>query len=93
MNKHDLIEAIAADPALDHATAEAALAAVLQAITSALAAGDKVAIPGFGTFETRSRAARVGRHPQTGEPMEIAAGTTAGFKPAAALKQAVGAGR
>lgn len=46
-------------------------------------------IPGFGSFEARSRAARTGRNPQTGEPMEIAASTTPAFKPATAFKQAV----
>lgn len=89
MNKRVLVEAIAADTGLDLATAEAALNAAVGAIGTALAEGDKVIIPGFGTFETRTRAARTGRNPQTGEPIKIAASTTPAFKPATALKQGV----
>jgi DNA-binding protein HU-beta len=57
-----------------------------------VAAGDRVTLPGFGTFEPRSRAARSGRNPQTGEVMQIAASKAPAFKPATAFKQAV-AGR
>jgi DNA-binding protein HU-beta len=63
---------------------------VLGAIATALAEGDKVALPGFGTFETRSRAARIGRNPRTGEALDIPASTAPTFKAAAALKRAVG---
>ncbi|MDF1489170.1 HU family DNA-binding protein [Tessaracoccus sp. HF-7] len=89
MNKHALAEAVANDAGLDRATAEKAVVAVVRAVTSALAAGERVSIPGFGTFETRTRAARTGRNPQTGEPIDIPAGVTPAFKPSAALKQAV----
>lgn len=92
MNRRVLIETVAANTGLDHTTAEAALDATVGAISTALAEGDKVAIPGFGTFEVRSRAARAGRNPQTGEPIDIAARTIPAFKPATALKQAVSAG-
>lgn len=89
MNKRALVQAVSADTGLDLATAEKALDAVVGAVGKALGEGDKVTIPGFGTFETRQRAARTGRNPQTGEPMQIAAGTSASFKPATALKQIV----
>ncbi|NHC14761.1 HU family DNA-binding protein [Motilibacter sp. E257] len=89
MNKSALVDAISRDAGLDPAAADAALSAVVGAITGALAQGDKVAIPGFGTFEVRERAARSGRNPQTGEPLEIAASKAPAFKPATALKNAV----
>lgn len=91
MNKRVLIEAISADTGLPLAAAEAALDAVVGAIGTALTEGDRVAIPGFGTFETRTRAARAGRNPRTGEPLDIAASTVPVFKPATALKHAVAA--
>lgn len=93
MNKRELVEAVASSTDLSAAAAERAIEAVVEAITGALAKGDKVTVPGFGTFETRSRAARTGRNPQTGETLEIAASTAAAFKPATALKQAVNGGK
>lgn len=87
MNKRELVTSVAETTGLAKADAEAALDAVVQGITGALADGDKVTLPGFGTFEVRERAARSGRNPQTGEAMEIAASRGAAFKPAAALKQ------
>ncbi|NHC47513.1 HU family DNA-binding protein [Motilibacter aurantiacus] len=89
MNKSTLVDAISRDAGLGSAAAEAALSALVGAITRALAEGDKVTIPGFGTFEVRERAARSGRNPRTGEPMEIAASKAPAFKPATALKDAV----
>ena len=89
MNRTELREAIATETGLSGAQADQALTAVLDAITGALAKGDKVTLPGFGTFETRQRSARTGRNPQTGETMQIAASTTPAFKPAAGLKRAV----
>jgi len=89
MNKTELRDALANEADLSAAQADRVLAAVLNTITSALAAGEKVTLPGFGTFETRERAARQGRNPQTGETMEIAASTAPAFKAGAQLKQAV----
>ncbi len=63
--------------------------AVLSSITSAVAGGDKVTLPGFGTFEARSRNARTGRNPQTGAEIQIAASTVPGFKAGAGFKAAV----
>ena len=72
-----------------NAQADKALEAVIASITNAVAGGDKVTVPGFGTFESRERSARTGRNPQTGETMEIAASKAPAFKPAAAFKNAV----
>ena len=89
MNKTELRDAVAEASGLNAAQADKALNAVLDSITTALSSGDKVTLPGFGTFETRERAARQGRNPQTGEAIDIAASTAPAFKPGAQLKQAV----
>ena len=89
MNKTELRDAVAEAADISAAQADKALNAVLDSISSALASGDKVTLPGFGTFETRERGARQGRNPQTGETMEIAASTAPAFKAGAKLKQAV----
>ena len=89
MNKTELRDAVAEAADISGAQADKALNAVLDSISAALASGDKVTLPGFGTFETRERGARQGRNPQTGETMEIAASTSPAFKAGAKLKQAV----
>lgn len=89
MNKRMLVETVARRAEMNLTAAEAALDALVEAIGAALAAGDKVVVPGFGTFEVRQRAARTGRNPRTGEPLEIAASKAPAFKPATALKHAV----
>lgn len=87
MNRTELKNKVAESAELSAADADRAIGAVLEAITEALVDGDKVSLPGFGIFETRSRAARTGRNPQTGESIEIAASTSAAFKPGAELKR------
>lgn len=89
MNKRELVEAVASDAGIEQGVAQAALDAVVGAISSALVKDDKVVIAGFGTFEVRARAARKGRNPQTGAPLDIPSSKAPAFKPAAALKQAV----
>ena len=89
MNKTQLIEAVAAKTDLTKKGAEAAVAAVLESIEEALAAGEKVQLIGFGTFEVKERAARTGHNPKTGEAIEIAAAKLPSFKAGAALKNAV----
>jgi len=89
MNKTELRDAVAEASGLSGADADRAINAMIDCITSALASGDRVTLPGFGTFETRERSARQGRNPQTGETMEIAASTAPAFKAGAHLKQAV----
>ena len=89
MKKTELRDAIVAHAELTNAQADKALETVLASIAAAVASGDKVTLPGFGTFESRERAARTGRNPQTGETMEIAASKAPAFKPAAAFKNAL----
>ncbi|HIW85755.1 MAG TPA: HU family DNA-binding protein [Candidatus Eubacterium faecipullorum] len=89
MNKTELVAAVAAKAELSKKDAEAAVKAVLDAVTEALADGDKVALVGFGTFEVKERAARTGKNPRTGETIEIPASKVPSFKAGAALKNAV----
>jgi len=89
MNKSDLIEAVANEANLSKADASRAVDAVVDSITKALKRGDKVTLVGFGVFSVRKRAARQGRNPKTGAPLQIAAGKTPGFKAGKALKDAV----
>lgn len=81
MNKRELIEKAAAEAGLSRRQTAAALEAILKTVQTAVAAEDKVAIPGFGSFEIVHKPARSGRNPQTGEPLEIAETWTARFKP------------
>lgn len=89
MNKSELIDAIAVSADIPKAAAGRALDAMIEAVGSALKEGDQVALVGFGTFVVKERAARTGRNPQTGEPIEIKAAKVPGFKPGKALKDAV----
>lgn len=89
MNKTELIEAIAASADLPKAAAGRALDAMIDAITTALKKDDQVVLVGFGTFAVKDRAARTGRNPQTGQPIEIAAAKIPSFRPGKALKDAV----
>ena len=89
MNKSELIEAMANTASLSKKDAEAALNAYTDVITEALKKGDKVTLVGFGTYETRKRAARTGKNPQTGEAIKIKAAKGPALKPGKALKDAV----
>ena len=89
MNKTQLIDVVALKTGLKKAQAEAAVNAVNEAIAEALAAGDKVQIIGFGTYEVKTRGERTGRNPKTGETIEIAACKKPSFTAAKALKDAV----
>lgn len=89
MNKVELIAAVAAKSGLSKKDAEKAIAAVVASVEEALVKGEKVQLIGFGTFEVRERAARVGRNPQTKEEIAIAASKQPVFKAGAALKKAV----
>lgn len=87
MNKTQLIDAIRQELGEDATTkcAAAALNATLTAITKAVAK-EKVQLVGFGTFETKTRAARTGRNPRTGEPVQIPASSVVTFKASSSLK-------
>lgn len=86
MNKSDLVTAIATEAGITKAQAEKALAAFTGSVETALKAGDKVTLIGFGTFSAVSRAARIGRNPATGKEIKIAAKTNGKFTPGSALK-------
>ena len=89
MKKSELVAAIAEKAELKKVDAEKALNAFLDTVTEALAKGDKIALVGFGTFETKKRAARTGKNPQTGAAIKIAASTVPAFKAGRGLKDAV----
>lgn len=86
MNKSDLIKSIADTQGLKLTEATRLVDAVFDTITNNLRRGEQVAISGFGTFVTKTRAARDGRNPATGMTIKIPARTTMAFKPAAAMK-------
>ena len=89
MNKTDLVEVVALKTGKTKKEAEAMVNAVNEAIAEALAAGDKVQLIGFGTYSVKTRAAREGRNPKTGEAMTIAASKTPAFAAGKALKDAI----
>lgn len=89
MNKTELIAAVAEKANLSKKDAEAAVSAVLDAVTDELVKGGKVQLIGFGSFEVRDRAAKQGRNPKTGEAMQIPATKVPAFKAGNALKNAV----
>ena len=89
MNKSDLVDAVAGRADMSKAEAGRAVDAVLGSVGDALGNGDFVSLVGFGTFSVRHRAARMGRNPQTGATMQIAASKVPGFKAGKALKDKV----
>ena len=89
MTKPELVDAIASATGLSKKDAGSAWDAGIAAITSALQGGDKVQLVGFGTFEVRERAAKMGVNPKTKEKIEIAATKAPAFKAGKALKDAV----
>ena len=89
MNKIELIAAVAEKADLSKKDAEAAITATFEAITESLSRQEKVQLVGFGSFEVKPRAARVGRNPKTKEPVQIPASKTPVFKAGKALKDAV----
>ena len=89
MNKAELVKAVATKTGLSQKDTEATLNSFVTVVSDALAKKDKVQLIGFGTFETRKRAARTGRNPQTGKDIKIAASTVPAFKAGKALKEKV----
>ncbi|HBT47521.1 MAG TPA: integration host factor subunit alpha [Peptococcaceae bacterium] len=89
MNKAELVASVAEKADITKKEAERAVNALFASIEEALAKGDKVQLVGFGTFEVKERAARVGRNPRTGEEIAIAATKVPVFKAGKALKEAV----
>lgn len=86
MNKTDLAEKIAGDNGLSKADARKLVDAVFAAIADAAAAGEEIALNGFGKFKVKDTPAREGRNPSTGATIQIAAAKKLGFTPAKAIK-------
>ena len=93
MKKSEMAERVAGRMGLSKSAAEGAVDAVFETIVEALAREEAVRIVGFGTFATRSRSARAGRNPQTGESIAIPASKAPSFKAGKALRAAVNEGR
>ena len=89
MNKMELVAEVAEKAELSKKDAEAAVSAAIDVITEALRQEEKVQLVGFGSFEVKSRAERMGRNPQTKEPIPIPASKAPVFKAGKALKDAV----
>lgn len=89
MNKAELINAVATAADVSKKDAEAVVTATIDTIAEALNQGDKVQLVGFGSFEVKKRAARMGRNPKTKEAIEIPASKVPVFKAGKALKDAV----
>ena len=87
MTKKELTKKIAEEQTISQKQAAAIVDSVFDSIVAAVAAGDKVSIPGFGTFESKTRAARTGRNPRTKEAVEIPASTVPGFKAGKTFKE------
>ena len=89
MNKTELISVTAQNAGIAKKDAERTINAAIDAITAALAKGEKVQLSGFGSFEVKNREARVGRNPHTKEAIEIPATKVPGFKASKTLKDTI----
>ena len=89
MNKSELVGRVADLTEMSNAAAGRALDAVVKAITETLKKGDTVVVTGFGTFSVKNRPERMGRNPQTNQPMKIKASKAPGFKAGKVLKDAI----
>jgi integration host factor beta subunit len=89
MKKADLVDAIAAKSGAPKAQVQQLVEDVFELMAEALARGEKIDLRGFGTFSVRDSKARIGRNPQTGEPISIPARRMPGFKPGKELKDRV----
>lgn len=89
MNKSELVSKVAEGTGLSKKDTEATINGFMSVVSETLAKKEVVQLIGFGTFETRKRAARTGRNPQTNEEIKIPASTVPAFKPGKALKEKV----
>ena len=89
MNRSELVQHVAEQTGLNRTTADQAVDAFIEAVMTATKKGDKVQLFGFGTFTPTARAARMGRNPQTGDPVKIAASKGVRFAPASVFKSAL----
>ena len=84
--KAEMIDAVASGAGVSKTDADATISAFFDYVVKTAQAGDKVSVPGFGSFSTTQRSARIGRNPQTGEPVNIAASTAMKFSSSSKLK-------
>ena len=89
MNKKEFIDKVSLKAGLSKKDAEAALQAVTDSLTELLAAGDSIVLPGFASLSVKKRAARAGRNPSTGKPIDIPESNAISFKVALKLKEAI----
>ncbi len=89
MNKQDLVNTVSEKTGLSKKDTQATIDAFVKAVEEALVNGEKVQLIGFGTFEVREQQERMGKNPQTGESVKIAACKKPAFKAGKALKDAV----
>ena len=89
MNKAELVQAAAVKAEVSHRDAEKVVDAVLELIEEQLVAGEAVKVSGFGIFEKKERAARIGTNPATGQKIEIPAAKSVVFKPSRGLKEKI----
>lgn len=89
MNKSELIAAVAEEANVTKKDAEAVVNAFTKTVINSVKKGDKVQLIGFGTFESRNRAARTGKNPRTGEAIKIKAAKVPAFKVGKGFKDAV----
>ena len=91
MNKTELIAAVAEKAGMSKKDAEKAVSAFVETVSAEMAAGGKVQLIGFGSFETKNRPARTARNPRDGKTIEVPAATVPVFKAGKALKEQVNA--
>ncbi len=89
MNKKELIDSVAEKTGESKRVVGDVVDAFIATVQSGVTQGDRVSLPGFGTFERRQRSARTARNPRTGEPIQIAAAKVPAFKAGSAFKEAV----
>jgi len=90
LSTSQLVETVAERTGMSKSQAKQAVSAVFDAMSEALAAGDRIQLSGFGSFEIRDRAERQGTNPRTREKVTIPASKAVGFRPASSLKEKVG---
>jgi DNA-binding protein HU-beta len=89
INKSELVDAVSSKTDLSKKDVTAVIETLLDKVTEELRKGNKVTLTGFGIFKTSKRAARIGRNPQTGASIKIAAATVPKFSAGKGLKDAV----
>jgi len=89
MNKQEFINAVSEKSGLSKTDSDAALRAITICLTELLSKGDSFVLPGFASISVKERAARTGRNPATGEPLDIAACKVISFKTSSKLKEAI----